>query len=212
MKLLLLTVYLAGALLHTAESLSCHTCINEACTNTTTVQCPATSTACQSITSVTQTNTSISVTVSKNCSTLLTCLTPLTIATEWSVNLGYTRAAHNQLCCVSDNCNFQTLATPSSAVNGKVCPGCASSADSMSGSCNVDIACVGAENSCFTANTTLPCSHELQLGCTTRNLCLQPAFVTAVFSDLKVTCGAPWSTSISTVILASALTGFKFIV
>lgn len=50
-------------------------------------------------------------TVSKNCSLLPSCITPPNTETEWSVNRGFTRESHTQMCCMSDNCNFQTLAS-----------------------------------------------------------------------------------------------------
>lgn len=59
-------------------------------------------------------STSVSLIVNKNCSSLLSCVTPLNIATEWSMNRGFTKQSHNQMCCMTDNCNFQTLA-------GKIC-------------------------------------------------------------------------------------------
>ncbi|KAG7221895.1 hypothetical protein INR49_016921, partial [Caranx melampygus] len=189
---LLLAVCLTWALLHTAESLRCHTCSNDMCTNTTSVQCPATSTACQTITSVTGTGSSANVIVNKTCSTLQTCITPVNMATEWSINRGFIRSAHNQICCVSDNCNFQTLATPSTTENGKVCPACASAADSNAGTCNATLVCVGAEDSCFSGNTSTRCVDILQQGCLTRNLCSTPLILNALFGDNSdITCGAP---------------------
>ncbi|TKS92323.1 hypothetical protein D9C73_025475 [Collichthys lucidus] len=53
------------------------------------------------------------VTVYKNCSSLQSCLTALALKTEWSVNLGFVREVHTQMCCISDNCNIRTLATTS---------------------------------------------------------------------------------------------------
>ncbi|XP_022593979.1 ly-6/neurotoxin-like protein 1 [Seriola dumerili] len=210
---LLLTVCLTWALLYTAESLRCHTCTNNMCTTSTSVQCPATSTACRTVTSVMGTDSSTTVTVNKTCSTLLSCITPVNFATEWSVNRGFRREAHNQLCCVTDNCNLQTLATPSTLTNGKVCPACRSSAASMAGTCNTTLACVGAEDSCFSGNTTLRCTDELQLGCLTRNLCNNLPVLNALFADnTKITCGAPWSVRMSTVLLGFALTAFKVLV
>lgn len=59
-------------------------------------------------------NSLISLTVSKNCSLLLSCITPPNTETEWSVNRGFDRESHTQICCMTDNCNLQTLA-------GKIC-------------------------------------------------------------------------------------------
>lgn len=52
--------------------------------------------------------------VNKNCSSPLTCVTQVNTPTEWSVNRGFVKTAFNQLCCMSDSCNFPTLA-------GKTC-------------------------------------------------------------------------------------------
>ncbi|KAF0032174.1 hypothetical protein F2P81_014464 [Scophthalmus maximus] len=59
---------------------------------------------------LTGTGSSADVTVNKNCSSLLSCITPLSVETEWSVNLGFLREAHAQICCITDDCNDQTLA------------------------------------------------------------------------------------------------------
>ncbi|XP_035037401.2 uncharacterized protein LOC118123866 [Hippoglossus stenolepis] len=207
---LLLTVCLTWALLYTAESLHCHVCTNEMCSNTTSVQCPATRTICKTVTSVKGTGSSATVTVNKKCSSPLSCFTPPSIETEWSVNLGYGREAHTQICCVTDNCNFQTLATPSSFMNGKVCPDCASPADSLAGTCNTTLNCVGAEDSCFSGNTT---SNMLLLGCITRYLCSPETAILALLTDYpRITCGAPWSVSISAMLVTFALTLHKILV
>ncbi|XP_035472420.2 uncharacterized protein LOC118289474 [Scophthalmus maximus] len=206
---LLLSICLTLALLYKAESLRCHTCTNEMCTNSNSVQCPATSTACRTVTSVTGTGSSADVTVNKNCSSLLSCITPLSVETEWSVNLGFLREAHAQICCITDDCNDQTLATPSTLVNGKVCPACASSAGSSAGTCNATLHCVGAEDSCFSGST----NTNMQLGCITRNLCgIQAAIIAAVSDYPRITCGAPWSVRISTMLLTFVLTVYKVLI
>ncbi|CAB1424242.1 unnamed protein product [Pleuronectes platessa] len=205
-----LTVCLTWALLYTAESLHCHVCKNEMCSNTTSVQCPATRLMCQTITSVRGTGSSTTVTVNKQCSSLLSCFTPLGVETEWSVNLGYSREAHAQICCLTDNCNSRTLPTPSSFMNGKVCPACASSADSSSGTCNTTLNCVGAEDSCFNGNTT---SNMLLLGCVTRYLCSPGAAILAMLANYpSITCEAPLSVSISAMLVTLALTLHKILV
>ncbi|GLD61235.1 uncharacterized protein AKAME5_001307500, partial [Lates japonicus] len=43
-------------------------------------------------------------------------------------------------------------AAPSSLMNGKLCPACASSDDSLAGTCNATLSCVGVEDSCFSGN------------------------------------------------------------
>ncbi|XP_050929881.1 phospholipase A2 inhibitor PIP [Lates calcarifer] len=210
---LLLTVCLTSALLYKAELLRCHTCANEMCSNSTSVECPALSTACMTVTAVVGTGSSSSVTVNKNCSSLLSCITPINTETEWSVNQGFIRVALTQICCITDNCNFQTLATPSSLMNGKLCPACASSDDSLAGTCNATLSCVGVEDSCFSGNTTSNSTDVLQLGCISRNICSNPIAMTALFGfNHKVTCGAPWSIQISAVLLAFALTVYKVLV
>ncbi|XP_035511082.1 phospholipase A2 inhibitor and Ly6/PLAUR domain-containing protein-like [Morone saxatilis] len=208
---LLLTVCLTCTLLYTAESLRCHVCDNEQCTNTTSVECPATSIVCKTVTSVT--NTIAKLTVNKNCSSLVSCFTPLQLETEWSVNRGFKKEAHNQLCCVTDNCNFQTLAIPNPSENGKQCPSCASSADSLAGTCNATLSCAGVENSCFNGTTTSNSKEVLELGCVSRNLCtLQVAHEALFGSNAMIVCGAPWSVRISAVLLTLALTAHKVLV
>lgn len=54
-------------------------------------------------------SSSPTVSVNKNCSSLLTCVTPLNTQTEWSVNQGFQKVGFSQLCCASDDCNFPTL-------------------------------------------------------------------------------------------------------
>lgn len=127
------------SLIFTADSLQCHVCGNEECSNTTLVTCPILSTVCITVTAggcqhshfnwqndsfiihmksltvlprvtVATTNLVSTVSVNKNCSSLLTCVTPLDTPTEWSVNQGFSKTAFNQLCCMSDSCNFPTVA------------------------------------------------------------------------------------------------------
>ncbi|XP_053300310.1 ly-6/neurotoxin-like protein 1 isoform X2 [Pleuronectes platessa] len=165
---LLLTVCLTWALLYTAESLHCHVCKNEMCSNTTSVQCPATRLMCQTITSVRGTGSSATVTVNKQCSSLLSCFTPLGVETEWSVNLGYSREAHAQICCLTDNCNSRTLPTT---------------------------------------------SNMLLLGCVTRYLCSPGAAILAMLANYpSITCEAPWSVSISAMLVTLALALHKILV
>ncbi|XP_040919482.1 uncharacterized protein LOC121199083 [Toxotes jaculatrix] len=210
---LLLTACLTWAVLYTAESLRCHVCTDATCFNSTSQDCPATSTVCKTVTSVIFTGTSVSGTINKTCSSLLSCATPLGIETEWSVNRGFARESHTQLCCVTDNCNIQTLAIPNPAPNGKQCPGCASSADSLAGTCNATVSCMGAEDSCFSGNTTSNSKDVLQLGCISRNLCSNLAAIESLLgSNPRITCGAPWSAKISAALLAFALTAYKALV
>ncbi|XP_028268721.1 uncharacterized protein LOC114440466 [Parambassis ranga] len=208
MKLLLLTVCLASALLRTAEALRCHTCNDEICSSSASVNCPATSNACQTVTRVT--SPPGTVTVVKNCSSVQNCTTPLTLETEWSVNRGYRREAFTQLCCVTDNCNMQTLATPSTAVNGKLCPSCANSTQSQAGSCDATASCLGAEDSCFSGNTTLNSRDVLNAGCLSRNLCGNVAALkTLLGENPRIVCGAPSSISLSMALLICAPTAYK---
>ncbi|XP_071754964.1 uncharacterized protein LOC139911346 [Centroberyx gerrardi] len=210
---LLLTACLTWALLHTAESLRCHRCADQACSNTTSVDCPATSTACRTATSVMQTGSTISSTVVKSCSSLLNCTTPLTVETELSVNRGFSREAHTQLCCATDNCNFQTLAVPSTSVNGKHCPSCSSLADSLAGSCSAALSCAGVENSCFNGTTPSGSTQASLLGCMSRNLCFNLAAQASLLgSDARITCKAPWSVRVSAALLTFGLTACKVLV
>ncbi|TNM97453.1 hypothetical protein fugu_015609 [Takifugu bimaculatus] len=208
---LLLTASLICALLHGAETLRCHVCNNSDCSNTTSVVCPATHTMCKTITSLKVSNSN-PLTVSKNCSLPLSCITPPNTATEWSVNRGFTRESHNQICCMSDNCNFQTLATPSVLLNGKECPACASAQDSLAGTCNSTLPCMGVENSCFNGTTTFNSTEVRQLGCLSRNLCSLQAVLGPLFDEnLSITCGAPWSIRVSSMLLTFALSALKFL-
>ncbi|KAE8283528.1 hypothetical protein D5F01_LYC18931 [Larimichthys crocea] len=139
-------------------------CTNATCSNTTSIECPAKSHVCTTVTS------------------------------------GFAREAHTQMCCISDNCNFKTLAAPSILTNGKQCPACASPADSLVGTCNTNVPCVGAEDSCFSGTTTLFSTEVLQLGCISRNLCNIQA-VALFGAHGTITCGAPWSIRISAMLL-----------
>ncbi|XP_071377123.1 uncharacterized protein [Centroberyx affinis] len=210
---LLLTACLTWALLHTAESLRCHRCVDQVCSNTTSVDCPATSTACRTATSVMQTGSTFSVSVVKSCSTLLTCTTPLSMEAELSVNRGFSREAHTQICCATDNCNFQTLAVPIITVNGKLCPSCNSSADSLARNCTALLSCVGVENSCFNGTTPSGSTQASLLGCMSRNLCTDLATQASLLgSDATVTCEAPWSLRVSAALLTFGLTACKVLV
>ncbi|XP_058510245.1 phospholipase A2 inhibitor and Ly6/PLAUR domain-containing protein-like [Solea solea] len=210
---LLLTVCLTWTLFYTARSLSCHVCSDRQCSNTTTVQCPDSSTMCTTVTSVISNGLSVSLEINKNCSSLTSCTTPLSTVVELSVNLGYSRYSYTQICCDTDNCNFQTLAIPSVFPNGKVCPACASANHSLAGTCNTTMKCMGAENSCFTSNSTSDSSKKVELGCMTKNLCTIQAAISSLFADNpKVTCGAPWSVRIGAVLPALALTVYKVLV
>ncbi|KAM7372552.1 hypothetical protein PAMP_009710 [Pampus punctatissimus] len=195
---LLLSLCLTWALLSTAELLRCHVCDNESCTNTTSVECPV---------MMMLSSSAPSLTVNKNCSSLLTCVSPLNTEIEWSVNRGFARQSNTQICCATDNCNFQTLAIPNFLPNGKTCPSCASSADSLAGTCNATLPCLGVENSCF--NGTSNSSTVLELGCISRNLCSNMFVQQAVFgTDSQVVCRAPWSLRLSAVLLTLALTAY----
>lgn len=132
-----------SSLIFTVESLQCHVCGNEECTNTTLVTCPILSTVCITVTAggcqrshfarpdqdgmtdlcykcnlltapigftVALSGSLPVLAVRKNCSSLTTCVTPIDTSTEWSVNRGFAKTAFNQLCCMSDSCNFPTLA------------------------------------------------------------------------------------------------------
>ncbi|XP_067426548.1 uncharacterized protein [Thunnus thynnus] len=210
---LLLSLCLTWALLPTAELLRCHECANEGCANITSTECPATSPICRTITSLTTSGSNLILTVNKNCSTLLNCITPLTIETEWSVNRGFSRSSHTQICCATDNCNFQTLAVPNILTNGKVCPSCASSADSMAGTCNSTLSCMGAEDSCFNGTSTSNSSQVIERGCLSRNLCTNVLIRQALFgANSQVVCRAPWSVRLSAVLLTFALTACKVLV
>ncbi|XP_030262480.1 lymphocyte antigen 6D-like isoform X2 [Sparus aurata] len=168
---LMLTVCLASVLLYTAESLRCYQCTNESCSNSTSVLCPLTSTVCRTITSVRLSNTIASVTVGKNCSSPLSCITPNNVETEWSVNRGFKKEAHTQICCTTDNCNLGTLAVMSNS------------------------------------------TEMLELGCISSNLCGIPLILEAVLSEnAVVTCGAPWTVSVSGLLLTFALTACKVLV
>ncbi|KAM7386177.1 hypothetical protein PAMA_009018 [Pampus argenteus] len=208
---LLLSLCLTWALLPTAELLRCHVCDNESCTNTTSVECPALSTACRTITTLMLSSSATSLRVNKNCSSLLTCVSPLNTEIEWSVNRGFKRESSTQICCATDNCNFQTLAIPNLLPNGKTCPSCGSSADSLAGTCNTTLPCLGVENSCF--NGTSNSSMVLELGCISRNLCSNVLVQQAVFgANSQVICRAPWSLRLSAVLLTLALTTCKVLV
>ncbi|XP_060882538.1 lymphocyte antigen 6D-like isoform X2 [Labrus mixtus] len=149
---LLLTLCLACSLLSTAESLRCHMCDNDNCSNSTSVTCPVFS-ACRTITSLRQTGPFTSVSVNKSCSSLLSCFPPLNTQVEWSVNVGVAKEGHHQLCCTTDNCNFPTLAVPNTLANGKQCPVCGSLAESQNGTCNSTLSCQGVEDRCFNGTT-----------------------------------------------------------
>nr|XP_046272440.1 protein RoBo-1-like [Scatophagus argus] len=210
---LLLTFCVACALLYKAESLRCHVCTDDRCTNSTSVTCPATSTVCRTVTSVRTTGLTATLTVNKNCSTLLSCLTPLSIETEWSVNRGFEKEGHTQICCVTDNCNRQTLAIPNLLTNGKQCPACSSLADSQARTCNATLSCVGVEDTCFNGTTTVNSTEALQLGCMSNNLCSLQVFLETVFDgNPRITCGAPWSVRISATLLTFALIVHKVLV
>ncbi|KAK5855655.1 hypothetical protein PBY51_007313 [Eleginops maclovinus] len=207
---LLLTVCLTWALLYTAESLRCQQCTDLLCSNTNSVECPATSTACHTITSVSQIGATTVTLLSRNCSSLLTCLAAADIEAQWSVNTGYIRAAFTQICCITDNCNKQILTTPSSQTNGKQCPGC--SADSIAGTCNATVSCRGVEDTCFNATITSNSTTVMQKGCSSRNLCTKADLLSALGENVEIKCGAPWSLGIGPLLLTLNLAAYKVLV
>ncbi|XP_029913676.1 phospholipase A2 inhibitor subunit gamma B-like [Myripristis murdjan] len=209
---LLPTLCLTWALLHTAECLRCHQCVDTACSNTTSVLCPTTSTVCRTLTSVVVLNSVSSVSVVKSCSSPEVCATPGSMEAELSVNLGAARQAHTQLCCTSDNCNFQTLAVPSTATNGKLCSSCRNATDSVE-ACNATLSCQGAENSCFSGTAAQGSGLVALVGCMSKNLCTNIVSQKALLgSGAKLVCGAPWSVRVSAALLAAALTAWKVLV
>ncbi|XP_019959227.2 phospholipase A2 inhibitor and Ly6/PLAUR domain-containing protein-like [Paralichthys olivaceus] len=210
---LLLTVCVTWALLYPAESLNCNECTNEMCTGTTSVQCPASMTVCRTVTSANWTGLSTTVMVKKSCSSLQDCFTPLNTIAVLSVNAGLFRHASTQICCGTDNCNSETLAIPSSTKNGKECPSCASPADSLDGTCDATLNCLGAENSCFSSNITISSTKVTVLGCTSENLCSADIAMTELTTgSISIKCGAPWSISISAMLVTFALSSHKFLV
>ncbi|KAM6966629.1 uncharacterized protein LKV04_019069 isoform 2-T2 [Tautogolabrus adspersus] len=206
---LLLALCLTCALLNTAESLRCHVCANENCSNSTSATCPVFS-ACRTITSLRQTGPFTSVSVNKSCSSLLSCFPPLNTQIEWSVNLGFSKEAHTQLCCTTDNCNFPTLAIPNSLENGKQCPVCAGPAESLNGTCNSTLSCQGVEDRCFSGTRTSNSTQFLLLGCISDNLCsLAAVFGSLIGENIQITCRAPCSVTMSAVLLTFAVTVHK---
>ncbi|XP_074553678.1 uncharacterized protein LOC141810197 [Halichoeres trimaculatus] len=205
---LLLTLCFTCALLITAESLNCHVCANQNCSTSTSVACPAFS-VCSTVTLLRRSGTSTTVTVNKNCSTLPSCPSLLGSETEWSVNQGFAREARRQLCCITNDCNMRTLAVPNSVINGRQCPGCASSAESLNGSCNATVSCEGVEDRCFNS-TTLNSTQLMIRGCISNNLCvLQAIFGDLLSGSIDITCGAPCSYRMSTLLLTFAVAAHK---
>uniref|UniRef100_UPI0037E8B4CA phospholipase A2 inhibitor and Ly6/PLAUR domain-containing protein-like n=1 Tax=Semicossyphus pulcher TaxID=241346 RepID=UPI0037E8B4CA len=206
---LLLTVCLTCTLLITAESLLCHMCANANCSSSTSVTCPLFS-VCKTITSLRQTMSSTSVTVNKNCSSLRSCFTLFNARTEWAVNTGFAREAHAQICCITDNCNFRTLAITNSSANGKQCPACASPAESVSGTCNSTLSCEGVEDSCFNGTSTLNSTQLQHLGCMSRNLCGLLSLAGGLLGEnARITCGAPGGSGMGAVLLTFAVTAHQ---
>ncbi|XP_060882537.1 lymphocyte antigen 6D-like isoform X1 [Labrus mixtus] len=206
---LLLTLCLACSLLSTAESLRCHMCDNDNCSNSTSVTCPVFS-ACRTITSLRQTGPFTSVSVNKSCSSLLSCFPPLNTQVEWSVNVGVAKEGHHQLCCTTDNCNFPTLAVPNTLANGKQCPVCGSLAESQNGTCNSTLSCQGVEDRCFNGTRTSNSTQFLLLGCISGNLCsLQATFGSLIGGNMEITCGAPRGVAMSAVLLTFAVAAHK---
>lgn len=211
--LLLSAVGLILTLIHRAESLQCHACANEECSNTTLVTCPILSTVCITVTAVALSDSAPTVSVNKNCSSLLTCITPLNTPTQWSVNRGFAKTAFHQLCCMSDSCNLPTLAAPNLLPNGKQCLSCASEADSQAGTCNATLSCAGVEDACFQGNAMVNSTEVRRLGCITRNFCsLQLALEILLGPQAQIVCGAPWTARISGALLLLALAVQRFLV
>ncbi|KAM9843062.1 uncharacterized protein ACBR49_012284 isoform 2-T2 [Aulostomus maculatus] len=152
---LLLRLCLTWTLICTATSLRCYECTNSHCSNATSIECPVTSTVCKTKVSVKGSTPDANIMVEKNCSSLLNCFTPLDAVTEWSVNKGYFKESHVQMCCATENCNLRSMPVPNPSLNGKQCTSCATSEDSLAGTCNSTVACVGSEDICF--NGTMSC-------------------------------------------------------
>ncbi|XP_056143672.1 phospholipase A2 inhibitor gamma subunit B-like [Lampris incognitus] len=211
MQLTGLFLLLTWTVLQTAEALQCHRCTTPACTNTTSVECDTDSPVCTSFTSVTCSGLASLVTVTKSCVKLSSCTTPLNQQTEVSVNLGFAQNTRSQLCCNTDNCNFQTLASPLCQQNGKRCPSCGSLANADAGSCNSTMSCAGSENSCFSG--TISSSSKVRQGCISKNLCTMPATTEFLLdsSEVTITCRAPWSLKVNAGLLLLGLSARRFL-
>ncbi|KAK5617142.1 hypothetical protein CRENBAI_012108, partial [Crenichthys baileyi] len=99
-------------------------------------------------------------------------LCPAAIPATFSVNLGYQSAIASAQCCNTDNCNSQTLPSPTTqATNNLECIAC----DPTTSQCTTPIKCSGDEHNCFTATLTSGTTSTPVLGCATPNTCVAAA-------------------------------------
>lgn len=64
----------------------------------------------------------------------------------------------------------------------------------------------------FYFSATFNSTEVPQLGCISRNLCTLHSFLGPSFSEnISITCGAPWSIRVSSMLLTFALSALKFL-
>ncbi|XP_028299416.1 extracellular matrix protein A-like [Gouania willdenowi] len=174
----LLSVTLLGILAFSAEGLQCLNCTDSTCSTTESVTC-STETMCitASILDISALDSSSELRLFKGCASSSLCSS--TGSKTFSVSLGHNRRLTSAECCDMDNCNSQTLPSPTSpqSENGLRCFFC------YAGRCDVSIDCQGEENRCFQGNDMV--GNPIR-GCASANVC-QPARINGklpFFEDL----------------------------
>ncbi|XP_047442900.1 phospholipase A2 inhibitor and Ly6/PLAUR domain-containing protein-like [Mugil cephalus] len=143
MMKLIISLTLFWALCSTAGALRCHTCTDETCSTTTPQTC-STETMCISAAIEGTSSGTALPQIYKACAPSSQC--PATGPQTFSVNLGGSSALVSATCCNTDNCNRDSVASPTTpADNSLQCNSCSTSA------CTTPLQCKGTEDMCFQA-------------------------------------------------------------
>ncbi|XP_047442902.1 phospholipase A2 inhibitor and Ly6/PLAUR domain-containing protein-like [Mugil cephalus] len=138
MMKLIISLTLFWALCSTAGALRCHTCTDETCATTTPQTC-STETMCISAAIEGTSSGTALPQIYKACAPSSQC--PATGPQTFSVNLGGSSALVSAMCCNTDNCNRDSVASPTTpADNSLQCNSCSTSA------CTTPLQCKGTED------------------------------------------------------------------
>ncbi|GAA6233865.1 putative uncharacterized protein DDB_G0277255 [Lates japonicus] len=167
MMKLLLSLTLIWMLSSTAGALKCFTCTDQQCSSTASATCSSSETMCITA-SITATSTGTTgQKIYKACASSSQC--PVTGPQTFSANTGVSSTVASTKCCNTDDCNSETLSSPSSqTLNGLQCNIC----NPLTSQCTISLPCAGAEDRCFQATVTDGTNTAPAFGCASQSICL----------------------------------------
>ncbi|XP_033181076.1 phospholipase A2 inhibitor and Ly6/PLAUR domain-containing protein-like, partial [Mastacembelus armatus] len=162
---LILSLPLIWTLFSTAGALVCQTCTDTRCSTTAPQTC-STETMCVTASILATAAGGSAPQTYKACASSSLC--PATGSQTLSVNLAGSSGISYSYCCNTDNCNSETLPTPTpQPTNTLQCLTC----DATTSQCTSPVQCTGGQDRCFTATMTTGSTTAPVLGCTSSNLC-----------------------------------------